>query len=501
LIQADFIVLPGRESLNYEASWNHWLIERTCDLCKEAIEEFQVHDKWKYHFLPIFDFARYDGQSSFDRLFFPKLIAVLERCREKVLSVDGEWVKPIQAVKADREVMGLVKEEELKHIFGKEKRYVHPDFQTGSLSVDELQLLSLISEYYRGLEFLKKKAVEREAPDFFRKLYLKTLKKYKVARRDYSGDYARRKYLSGAFILTSENKLSYAHQVYLPIVEPKVLILLQKVGLTGITFLHPDILEKASEEEKQELYQFFELCGIGKLDYSPTLRKYLEKEILAKISTSAPMPKKEELLSLTRKAREIAEAEDITIGEIYVLTKRGDFCPAKQVFFSSEYNPVWDWEKNSQYLPIVNFLDDIYLESRERGTVTSWHKFFCKVGVTDEVSKTLVDQFAMKYARGELKPLFGELQDVSQLDLGYDLRNANAFVEVKGQRQGSDGAVQLTPNETKAARLYKDSYHLFIVSEIPANPQGYLVSNPADKGEIIGYLLVPPEVWKRYKLE
>lgn len=41
LIQADFIVVPGRESINYEAIWNYWLIEQVVGTVKEAIEIFK----------------------------------------------------------------------------------------------------------------------------------------------------------------------------------------------------------------------------------------------------------------------------------------------------------------------------------------------------------------------------------------------------------------------------------------------------------------------------
>ena len=47
-IQADFLVQPGREAINYEAKWNHWLLDEVADLCKTAILAFAEHDKWRY---------------------------------------------------------------------------------------------------------------------------------------------------------------------------------------------------------------------------------------------------------------------------------------------------------------------------------------------------------------------------------------------------------------------------------------------------------------------
>ena len=59
LIQSDFLVQPGREAIQYELPWNHWLIREAAELAKEAIEEFKKHPKWKEQFLPVFNFKSY----------------------------------------------------------------------------------------------------------------------------------------------------------------------------------------------------------------------------------------------------------------------------------------------------------------------------------------------------------------------------------------------------------------------------------------------------------
>jgi hypothetical protein len=35
-IQADFLVQPGRDALNYEAKWNHWILDEVRKLSLEA---------------------------------------------------------------------------------------------------------------------------------------------------------------------------------------------------------------------------------------------------------------------------------------------------------------------------------------------------------------------------------------------------------------------------------------------------------------------------------
>lgn len=46
-IQADFLVQPGRDALNYEAKWNQWILEEVKKLSLEAISFFKTHDTWK----------------------------------------------------------------------------------------------------------------------------------------------------------------------------------------------------------------------------------------------------------------------------------------------------------------------------------------------------------------------------------------------------------------------------------------------------------------------
>ncbi len=57
-IQADFLVQPGRDAINCEAKWNHWLVSEVERLCEEAIEQFKSDPIWKFQFLPVFSTDR-----------------------------------------------------------------------------------------------------------------------------------------------------------------------------------------------------------------------------------------------------------------------------------------------------------------------------------------------------------------------------------------------------------------------------------------------------------
>lgn len=68
-------------------------------------------------------------------------------------------------------------------------------------------------------------------------------------------------------------------------------------------------------------------------------------------------------------------------------------------------------------------------------------------------------------------------------------------VEVKGL--GSEGDVELTPNETRAADLYKEKYLLCVVFPIPHGPQVYALPYPTEPGRGARYALrVSASVWR-----
>jgi hypothetical protein len=104
-------------------------------------------------------------------------------------------------------------------------------------------------------------------------------------------------------------------------------------------------------------------------------------------------------------------------------------------------------------------------------------------------------EVAMAYERSQGR----EPVDVSQENLGYDLRSGDRLIEVKG-RAGS-GSVALTPNEWIAASRLGERYWLYIVTHALTAPRLYLLQNPAAKvrpGEEVGVVryVVAEEAWR-----
>ncbi|MBI4294976.1 MAG: hypothetical protein HY669_02270 [Chloroflexi bacterium] len=180
-IQADFLVQPGRDAINYEAKWNHWLLEEVANLCKEAIAYFKKHDKWKYQFFPAFDFTKSPGEP-YDKLFGPKLIEPIEKFlndRDSAPTKDGGWVKPKQVVRLTEDheaaknlvAMGILKEDEIAPVLGDQPdlKLVHPDvLEPPSQPLNKVDRDDLLN----NAAFLETKRQQPDAASWFRSLYL-----------------------------------------------------------------------------------------------------------------------------------------------------------------------------------------------------------------------------------------------------------------------------------------------------------------------------------------
>ena len=121
LIQGDFLVQPGREAIQYELSWNHWLLSEAAELAKSAIEEFKARPKWGGQFLPLFVCVNYSGQAAFDRLFKPRLhdrVSEYLGSAEVHRAKDGTYVRTTEAAYLDPPLVGILSDTDLPFLFG-----------------------------------------------------------------------------------------------------------------------------------------------------------------------------------------------------------------------------------------------------------------------------------------------------------------------------------------------------------------------------------------------
>ena len=528
-IQADFLVQPGREAINYEAKWNHWLVEEVVGLCKEAIEYFKKHYMWKYQFLLSFEFTKSKGLESYEKLFGPKLIEPLEKFLDEddciptvdnnehtniyfisssgdyIPNSDHGWAKPKQVVRLTEYpkaiesmiTIGFLKKNDIAPILGGQPglKLVHPNVkESSSMPIRKIDRFSL----FYNEAFLEKMRQKPDASNWFMKLYLwlaKNSVNYKSGRNWYVKGYHDVK-----FILTSEGKLLTGGKVSLPDLPPSDPILksLADTLQSSKPILHPDILAGAKDEEEQKILRKFltGLTGVQILDNKTVCKEVL----LPKILTTVAKPSADELLKYTIYCQQIL-GEEIGKGlEFWIIIKKGGIRPAKEVLFSTEFKPEQNWETHQQYVSGINFISPEYLAGISTDDqLKDWRQFFKAGGMKDSPDNG-VEEFAMNYSEEKLEPRCKTIVRVDKRNFGYDIeaetkKGIKMHIEVKGQSSEKD--VELTDNETEAADKHKDTFYLCVVSNIPENPALHMVQNPAAPG--VGKkdkLTVPVSIWK-----
>lgn len=513
-IQADFLVQPGRDAINYEAKWNHWLVEQVERLCREAVLHFKTHEKWRYQFLPMFA-VESSSTEAFQQLFGPKLLKPLRDFLETESTIPtktGEWAKPselIRLVEKPQAVegiqrLGLLQDDEIGVAFGDspDLQLVHPsvrDGGAGGVNIPNFDRRDLL----KNVEFLRRKAESEDAPNWFRLLYL-----WLQQNPEYSEDTQRRRpvrrirlYHEYPIVLTSGTQLLNGGDVFLlnlPGSDPTIEYLAAQIA-SSKPLLHPDILGEAScESEQEELGGFLRgFTGVQVLDAV----RVCQEALLPKINVTAPKPSADELLNWTGTCRRILTGNIPISTEIWVLDKGGDIRPASECLFGGEFSPQQDWETHQQYIPGMRFVSASYLGSNGLNEALQWRAFFAKCGVKDAPVNG-VEEFAMHFAGEKLRSQFAKVIRVDKLNLGYDLsaeggpKGEAIQVEVKGKSIDED--VDLTGNETRAADKYQDSFYLCVVGSIPNNPTMYMIKNPAKEGTK-DKLTISPATWKSWK--
>jgi len=494
-IQADFLVQPGRDGINYEAPWNKWLLDEVKQLALAAIAEFQQHATWKFQYLAAFEFTHSEGYEAYDNLFGPNLIQPIEKfLAEKpcVPTDDGELAKLSEVVHFSEEPsaakaiveLKLVQRENIASVFGGKPglKLVHPSvvkLQPGKFQ--EVNRWSL----FDNEEFLNQAAASTDAPSWFRSLYV-WLNSYQVYEQIRRRPQVRR-YDSAVIVLAANKTPCESRKVSLldldssdPFIEKLAFELQQKKPM-----LHPDILSGAKDDQERETLKGFLMgyAGVQKLDTKTVCKEAL----LPKLLTSAPPLQLDELVDFTIHCQRHLKTDMPRGSEISVATKSGHIRPAREVYFSTEFRPPQSWEANRKYVNGLDyFISPKYVSACTKDEeFRAWREFFKQVAVKDSPDNG-VEDFAMNFTIERLKMIFNKVEAVDKRNFGYDLQaldheGEKVHIEVKGL--SSDGDVELTGNEAEAANIHRDRFYLSVVSGIPNLPVLRLVQNPALIGQ------------------
>jgi hypothetical protein len=474
LVQADFLVQPGREAIQYEIKWNHWLVDQTT---------------WKRQFLPVFKFVSFDGQPAFEKLFKPmlhdKLIGFLKDA-DIFPTASGIHVKPALVVHPVQSLRGLIDDADLPALFWNGKG-LHLSEETIDLETlpreiaDAVQKTDL-AQVARTKSLLDKRA-EAKNTEWFAQLYAAMadtglVYKWQLGRTPRGRITS---YDSPIYILTEKHGMISANDVYLRDIPPQVLELRDKfpeVGklLDSYKLLHPTL-------QTPELAVFFkEHTHVRAIDYDKICREVF----LPKVRVFAEKPSKEDVLAYTRLLQKGPPIHE----EIWVLTKTGDIKPSRQVFLAASYLPAENWEKHSQFSPQIQFLAADYLVEVSKDSIPVWKDFFVRTGVQEKGENSHVESFATNFVKDKLSDTLHDFESKERQRVGYDfearrkLNNELVKLEVKGQKQ--EFPVPLAGNEPRAAQYAKESgghFWVCIVPHIPEDPELWVVENATEVGE------------------
>ena len=506
-IQADFLVQPGRDAINYEARWNRWLLSEIAKLCKKAIGEFKANDRWRYQLLPVFAFAG-NSSEAFVRFFGPILLAPMRQYLESqpVVPMTGDgFAFPSRLFRltedeaAQKALSQFLPEFEMGLALMGDAglKLAHPKVLDGGLGGINLQQVDR-KNLLRNANFLNAKAQMSDGPIWFRSLY-KWLHRNPFVAESISGKTRHRdilRYHGFPMVLTADGRLALGGKVFIVDLSPSdplVGDLAKQVSATK-PLLHPDVLSGAAEPEQQEIRGFLTgLVGVQILDGS---RVCLEA-VLPKIIVKSPKPSPEDLIRWTKCCQTFL-GDTLPIGtEIWVLTSDGEIRSAKECLFSSAFKADENWEFKKEYILGVFFLAPDYITNTDPDALERLRSFLTRCGVKSAPVNG-VEVFAMNFAEEELSKVY-VVTRVEKHNYGYDLRGdkgskgETVHVEVKGKT--TDDYVELTGNETVAADKYADSFYLAVVAGIPASPKMYMLQNPAKVGKK-EKLTIPCHVWK-----
>jgi len=356
LIQADFIVHPGRRYLNTEAKWNHWLMGCVAELVKDSIRYLQR--LYKRSYLSVLDY-RYIGDEVFEKLIRPYIVSTIDSVLSDplVVCIKGHEVRLSFTVRATEEVLelikyGLLSEEELKQIYGVEKHILDPNVKLRERDVvPVLDLKDLLSE---SLIKAKLSRDPSEAISFLGKVY-------KLAYKRSTPIPPEKRYA-----ITSSRELKLAFAAYLPRLSLEVEDLRRRFPeideyLKTLDLVHEGLVNIAGTEVLKWL-------GVRDVD----LKELVEKVILKQISVESPAPRVNKLLAATALVKKSGVK---ATSPILVLTKSGAIRRSNEVWYPVK---LFEGLEDAMRALDVEMLDiDSYIKYDP--DTESWRSFFTDV--------------------------------------------------------------------------------------------------------------------------
>jgi len=355
LIQADFIIHPGRRYINVEANWNRWLMECLAELLREAIT--YVMQRYRKSYLPVFEYTEIRDEI-WEKLIKPHIVGTIKDVLRDptVICYKGHEIALSRVVKASDEIFelikyGLLSEEDLEYVYHDEKHILDPCVKLASHpSIPTLTLTDLLNE-----NLIKAKASEdlKKALVFLHRIYYLASKK-----KEYI-------YFNSRFVITSSGSIKLVKETYIPELPQQISDLREKFPeidgyLKSLDFVHEEMIKLLGIE-------FLKWLGVKEI----SLKDIAEKIILSHIVVRNPPLEKERLLAATVLVKQVLKSVN---EPIWVLTRDGVIEKSDNVWSPEIFKGFEDVTE----LLGVKLLDiDTYV--KYDSDVDGWIKFFSTV--------------------------------------------------------------------------------------------------------------------------
>jgi hypothetical protein len=359
LIQADFLVQPGREAIQYEMLWNRWLVREALETAKAAVDRFKNHRRWGKQFLPLFNFTAYPGQAAYERLFKPELrdpLLAYLRTQEVFAAASGGHAPADRLVHPEDGLKGLLEDSDMPLIYPgrSDLRLLDPsvDFNTVPVEVKQAVRDLRLEQVARNRKLLESRS-GNEA--WLQRLY-RAMAETNRSFRQSSRQGRRGRFFwedDPIFVPIETNEILSAKLVHLRQIPAEITNLRKQFKevddlLRSYNFLHPCL-------DDEVLANFFiEHTHVERIDYDTICRSVF----LPKVRISAPAPPNAELIAYTR----LLQKGPSVTEPIWVLNKNGDPKPSNELFMGSAWSPSENWEKNAKFIQEIDFLSRDYPE-------------------------------------------------------------------------------------------------------------------------------------------
>lgn len=239
-------------------------------------------------------------------------------------------------------------------------------------------------------------------------------------------------------------------------------------------------------------------------------REEIEKKVLG-FAISSLEKYQQELLKERERQAKIKEKYGIKSLEYLIVKLDGDLIDLDERKQKGEDVDIAIWnkqERKKEYEKALEELKDII--KREKILTMGMPKFLGIIKVepllqkdTEMKSDPEIEKIGMKIAMEYEKNNGRKPEDVSSLNLGFDIRSVEfedkvRYIEVKARAEV--GNIALTQNEWFKALRFGDDYYLYVVFNASREPKLHIIKNPAknlkteEKIEMVRYLIKTEEI-------